>query len=133
MNNIKTGFPAKYVVNELKGETNDERWANLKDFFPEDRADRRNLLMGSTDGIHGTTTSLDDLEDPRPELKADFKDRGFTRDNIEAFTILIIQPRICRLTYGTIGIRSDDDMHWLRTIINESVHYFAESQEGNRL
>ena len=53
--------------------------------------------------------------------------------DIEAFTILIIQPRVVRITHGTIGIRSEDDINWLRRIIGESVAEIIKSQRENIL
>ena len=128
MNNetIEIGFPAKYQEIGLRGDTNDERWDHLKEYFQDDKADEMNMLMGSTSGIHGTSTTLDDLENPAFIALAEL---DISDD--ETFTILIIQPRIVRMTYGTIGIRSKDDINWLRDIITQSIAAFAKSQRGN--
>ena len=140
---------SKYEVHELKGETLDEKWANLKASFereypvnknPEDityRANEMNLLIGSTSGIHGSYTTLDDLENPESERHKDSREEGLSYKEVieydEAFTFLIIQPRICRLIYGTIGFRSKEDFTWMRTIISESVAEIIKSQQENIL
>lgn len=127
------GYDGKYVTRPLPGDTLDEKWMCLKAFFENDKADHMNMLMGSTSGIHGSYTTLDDLEMPDPETAADNAESGFDMSHPEAFTFVVIQPRVCRLTYGTIGIRSIDDMNWLRNIITQSIAEFAESQVGNTL
>ena len=120
------GIDSKYVARPLPGNTNDDRWICLKAHFPQDRADKYNWLLGSTSGIHGSSTTLDNLEDPHflEENELDPRD-------IEAFTILIIQPRVVRFTYGTVGIRSEDDANWLRGIIIESIAEIAKANLGN--
>lgn len=124
----------KYETWPLPGKTNDDRWLCLKACFDNDRPDL-NWLIGSTSGIHGSYTTLNDLENPESEYHQDMKAEGETYEqvigNLEAFTILIIQPRVCRIIYGTIGIRSKEDFHWLRNKIDESVHEIRKSQEGN--
>ena len=124
----------KYEAWPLPGKTNDDRWLCLKACVDNDRPDL-NWLIGSTSGIHGSYTTLDDLENPESEYHQEMKAEGktFTEiiENLEAFTILIIQPRVCRIIYGTIGIRSQEDFHWLRNKIDESVHEIRKSQEGN--
>lgn len=140
---------SKYSTHELKGDTLDEKWANLKQIFereypknedPEEvtyKANRMNLLIGSTSGIHGTYTSLDDLENPdseyRQECLAEGESVSETIGDTEAFTFLVIQPRICRLIFGTIGFRSPEDFNWMRTIISESLDEIIESQQENIL
>ena len=123
---IEIGFPSKYQEMKLKGNTNDERWEYLKAYFENDKADHMNMLMGSTSGIHGTYTTLDDLENPAYIALAELD-----ISHHETFTILVIQPRIVRMTYGTVGIRSQKDIDWLRDIITQSIAAFAKSQEGN--
>ena len=86
-----------------------------------------NLLFGSTSGIHGSNTTLNELAN---EVEYS-KENEINRDHDEAFTILIIQPRVVRLTYGTIGIRNDEDIEYLRDLISQSVQIIAETQKGN--
>ena len=121
------GIQRKYTARPLAGNNNDERWIVLKEHFSDHGANTLNMLMGSTSGIHGSGCTLDDLTNAEEYLK----ENEIPRSHDEAFTILIIQPRICRITYGTVGIRSDDDIKWLRNTITESVKAFIESQEGN--
>ena len=116
-----------YKVLHIEG-TNDERWDWIHQCFPEDKADAANLLMGSTSGMHGSYRTLDDL---KREAYEDGEPLECMPEHIEAFTLLVIQPRLCLLHCGTIGIRSHDDIVWLRKLITASVKAFAKSQEGN--
>ena len=57
----------KYETWPLPGKTNDDRWLCLKACFDNDRPDL-NWLIGSTSGIHGSYTTLNDLENPESEI-----------------------------------------------------------------
>ena len=117
----------KYIARQLPGNNNDERWICLKAHFQNNKANPMNLLMGSTSGIHGSYTTLNELADEETFSK----EYEFDRSHDEAFTIIIIQPRVVRLTYGTIGIRNDEDIEYLRNLISQSVQIIAETQKGN--
>ena len=123
----KLGIQSKYTARPLPGENNDERWICLKAHFQDNKACHMNLLFGSTDGIHGSNTTLTDLTDAEKY----HQENEIDISHDEAFTILIIQPRVVRITYGTVGIRSDADIQWLRDIIAQSIRALAEAQKDN--
>lgn len=102
----RLNLQSKYTSRPLPGNTNDDRWICLKAHFPDDKADKLNWLIGSTSGIHGSSTTLDNLEDLNF-----LEENEMDQFDIEAFTILIIQSRVVRITHGTIGIRSEDDIN----------------------
>lgn len=123
-----------YKVEEIKG-TNDEVWQQIKEIFPDNKADNLNWIFGSTSGVHGSYITLDKLADP--EYWKEFNEDKDPEDHIDRteldFTFLIIQPRLCVMYYGTLYIRNDEDSEWLKTVITSSVKAVAESQEGNLL
>lgn len=127
LNYVMETVPLKYSTIPIAGETNDERWEHLHKTFPENVANKWNLLMGSTSGIHGSDSTLNNLKDPT-YLE---ENMILPPNNKDDFTICIIQPRICRMQYGAIGIRNEDDDAWLRKVIASSVETFTESQKGN--
>ncbi|MCY4584281.1 MAG: hypothetical protein OXE50_16025 [Chloroflexi bacterium] len=103
-------------------DTNDKMWSTIKSIFPDNRADKMNWLLCSTSGIHGSYTTLDEIE----------KDPAFS-EYPKFITILIIQPRRCHLFYtGELEIRDNKDITWLRNMIESSIHHIIESQKGNR-
>lgn len=73
----------------------------LKAFFPEGEADEMNFVLFSTSGVHGTYTTIEDIEE---SLKLPIDDEN----RYTELTIEIIQPRICCLRYGTMDVRSED-------------------------
>ena len=122
---------AHYNVYSL-GDTEKERWETLRKVF-ENGPNEMNLLIGSTSGVHGSYVTLNKLEDPNSEYRQEMEEEGYTIENEEAFTVLLIQPRLCSLMYGTVGIHSPDDFKWLRTIIGQSVAEIIRCQTGNVL
>ena len=92
---------------------NDEqpRWevANLREIT----IDEMNWLVLSTSGVHGSYTTLDELDLP---------------DDI---TFLVIQPRLVVLHYGNVTVRNEEDRTWLREAVNKTLAAIKDSQEGN--
>ena len=128
---LKHNESAHYSVYSL-GETEKERWETLRTTF-ENGPNEMNLLIGSTSGIHGSYATLDDLENPNSEYRQEMEEEGFFINDEEAFTVLVIQPRLCSLMYGTIGIHSKEDFNWLRTTIGNSVAELIKCQTENIL
>ena len=78
--------------------------------------DDLNWVLFSTSGVHGTYTSLDDIE--------------FDSEPPTDITCLLIFPRLVRLTYGIINL-DRDDVPELREICKESLVCIQDSQSGN--
>lgn len=97
----------------------------LRQMFPDGKADSMNWVIGSTSGVHGGYTSLDEI----------LAGRNLTEDDDNycgnLFTVLVIQPRRVRLLYGNVTITSDEDMAFLRGLIASSLEEIRKSQEGN--
>lgn len=86
-----------------------------------------NWLILSTSGIHGSYTTLDELEidDGTNE------DESLWQDGIATITAMIFQPRRLSIVYeGELEI-TRDDIPYLRKIVSKTVLGFIESQRGN--
>jgi hypothetical protein len=79
-----------------------------------------NWLFLSTSGVHGSYTTLDNLENDSEYADWD------------TITVLIICPRLVVMKYGELSV-SRDDIPWLRSIVTRSIAGIAKSQAGNRL
>lgn len=87
----------------------------LRNMFPTAQADDMNFVMFSTSGVHGTYTTLEEIEE---EFTG--SDHEFCR-----LTILIVQPRVVCLHYGTILIERED-IPFLKTLRATSAKVMAE-------
>jgi hypothetical protein len=109
-----------YQVSAIRNTIDD-----LREMFPEGKADSMNWVIGSTSGVHGSYTSLDEI----------LAGRNLTEDDDDycgnLFTVLVIQPRRVRLLYGNVTITNDGDMAFLRGLIASSLEEIQKSQEGN--
>lgn len=84
--------------------------AALKDLFPEGRADELNFCLFSTSGVHGSYTTIEDIEESLrlyPNGPPDAEDWPDDYCGTK-LTVLIVQPRICCLRYGNIDVRPED-------------------------
>ena len=87
----------------------------LRERFPDGLADSLNWIVASTSGTHGTYATLDDIE----------------RGESDTLTVLIIMPRIVGMLYGNVQVESQDDIDFLRRLINSSMAKIFETQVGN--
>lgn len=85
---------------------------SLKCIFPEGEANEMNFALFSTSGVHGTYTTIEEIE-----LSLQKYGESFTPSETEdepkdyaypEMTIQIIQPRICCLRYGTMKVTLAD-------------------------
>lgn len=86
----------------------------LQEMFPESTCDSMNWVIFSTSGVHGTYTTLDDIE----------------RDGEGRLTVTILQPRKISIAYGEIEV-TKEDVPFLRKLAQSTLQAFKESQEGN--
>lgn len=89
--------------------------AKLRNMFPKGEADALNFVMFSTSGVHGSYTTIEQIEDE------------FVNSDAEAahLTVLIVQPRTVSLHYGNILVTADD-LPFLRTLRATSARIMAE-------
>lgn len=104
-----------YTVNDAVHSIDD-----LRAMFPTGQADEMNWCFLSTSGVHGSYTTLDDIE------------RGPDEDGYEDnhVTVLVVAPRMVRCNYGHIEIRAED-IPWLRRLVASTLEAVAKSQRGN--
>lgn len=81
-----------------------------------------NWLFCSTSGVHGSYLSIDSLErhwDDPEEIEPP-----------HTITVLIVQPRTCRLYFGTIEVERAD-LPWLRETVGRTLQGVIASQLEN--
>lgn len=104
----------------------------LRSFFPYGEANDLNLVLFSTSGVHGSYTTLDDIEAGilkygiAPEFDEWPDDYHGT-----SVTVLIIQPRIVCLRYGNVDIKSAEDLEFLKKLRESSWREFAQIGRGS--
>ena len=110
-------YVAHYNVAEL------DNIQQVKDIFV-DGTDEMNWLFLSTSGVHGSYTTLDELEK--------FWDEPEDSENYHGhyITILVYHPRMVCSKYGDIEI-SREDIPWLRQMVTLTIEAIKESQVGN--
>ena len=85
--------------------------ADLKEIFPDGEADRMNLVLFSTSGVHGSYSTIEDIEASLEKygiLNED--DEGGLPDDYygNRLTFLIVHPRIVSLKYGQVEVEASD-------------------------
>jgi hypothetical protein len=94
---------------------NEVTMEDIRQIFPEGRANKLNLILFSTSGIHGSYTTIEDVE----------KDRGL------GLTVLIFQPRRVCMIYGVLYDLSDSDIEYLKRLReSNTVEIASEKKEG---
>ena len=82
--------------------------AALREMFPTARADEMNFVLFSPSGVHGTYTTIEEIEF---DIKAGISEEGFNR-----LTFLIVQPRLVTLRYGICLPETLDDIRYLKRL-----------------
>lgn len=86
---------------------------SLKEIFSEGTADERNWCFVGTSGVHGWSTKLDAWPDTT------------------TFTVLVVQPRLVVCYYGEVEIETEDELEWLRSLVESSLEAIEKSQTPN--
>ena len=97
---------------------------DIKRVFPEGKANDLNWFVASTSGVHGTYTTLDEIE-MSLDLPVGSEER-FTE-----LTCLIIMPRLVSLTYGCIEVTLKEEVVFLRKLIASSLDFISRTQSKN--
>jgi len=97
---------------------------DLKTIFPNGEANDLNMVMFSTSGVHGTYSTIEELEEA---IKTN--DEGYEGEYW--LTILVIHPRIVSMQYGSIEITLDDIdyLKKLRASSNEFLQNYIPSPD----
>jgi hypothetical protein len=80
-----------------------EGMALLREMFPDGEADEMNFVLFSTSGIHGTYTTIEDIE-REPEEWGNL------------LTFLVVQPRIVCTRYGLCAPETPEDFAFLKKL-----------------
>jgi hypothetical protein len=82
----------------------------LKTMFPEGEANDMNFVLFSTSGVHGTYTTIEEIEESLKKYEGNEPGEDEYPDDYHGtrLTVEIIQPRICCLRYGNIEVTLED-------------------------
>lgn len=95
--------------------------SDLRELFPEGKADEMNWVFLSTSGVHGSYTTLDELESDPDFLDDDGKMR---------ITVLVLHPRLCSIVYGEMRFERGD-IPYLRGLARSTVDEITAFSKGN--
>lgn len=90
---MKVSVTAAYEIAELKPE---DGVRQLREIFPDGKANDLNFVLFSTAGTHGSYLTIEEVL------------ASLDGDEPELLTVLVIQPRVVRMLYGSIEITKDD-------------------------
>ena len=85
--------------------------AGLRAMFPDAKANAMNFALFSTSGVHGSYTTIEDVEESLTKYgeDPDFKDEDGPDDyHGDTVTFLIVHPRIVCLRYGNAKVTLAD-------------------------
>jgi len=84
--------------------------ADLKKIFPDGEADRMNFVLFSTSGVHGSYSTIEDIEASLEKYGIlNEGDEGLPDDYYgNKLTFLIVHPRIVSLKYGQVEVKALD-------------------------
>lgn len=83
----------------------------LRELFPDGKADEMNFVFFSTSGVHGSYTTIEEIES-EPTWEDD--DTGELIE--KKLTFLVVQPRRVSIFYGNCIPKSAEDFDFLKTL-----------------
>jgi hypothetical protein len=105
----------------------------LRDYFPDGKCNALNFVLFSTSGIHGTYTTLDEIE---TSLRK-YGDRELAEDedlpddyHCPDLTFVIVQSRLVTMRYGEVAVTLSD-IPFLRGLADSALAAVKDSQRGN--
>lgn len=90
----------------------EEAWDTLKNIFPTGEADELNLIFFATSGIHGSYTTIEQIEN----LFEDREQREDYGDQWNYLTFVILKPRIVQTLYGNLPIESAQQIEFVKQL-----------------
>ena len=100
-----------------------ESFEQVREHFSPTTDYTLNWLILSTSGVHGTYTTLDEIED------CDGLDEYGDTCPTDV-TVLIVCPRLVVMKYGHFEV-TEDDIRWLRDQVAKTLDGITRSQYGN--
>jgi len=85
-----------------------------------------NWLFLSTSGVHGTYTTLEEIEEKWGIEQDDYGEKYY----LDSVTVLIVQPRLCTLWNGHVKIEKED-IPYLRNLVSKTINGITRTQKGN--
>lgn len=79
----------------------------LRTMFPDAETDKMNFVLFSTSGVHGTYTTIEDVE-----IFLKNKDP----EGHNEITFIIVHPRTVTLRYGVCNPQTQDDIDFLKRL-----------------
>ena len=117
-----------YTINSIDGDA----MVILRDLEPDDL----NWVFLSTSGVHGSYTSLDEIEKlwtaPDEYRKENYLGADEPLPDYDEITVVIVMPRMVTTFYGNAAVRSLDDVALLRKRVEQTIAGILKLQEGNR-
>lgn len=98
-----------YEIARLGSGDPDRAMTELRQLFPEGKANEMNLAVFSTSGVHGTYFTIEEIE------------AGFAMDPSSSdypgdlLTVSVYQPRTVCVSYGNVRV-TPDDIEWLKRL-----------------
>lgn len=117
MNTIKVGGHYNSSPMRYKDDLNLEHdsWECLRNMFPKGEANDLNFVLFSTSGVHGSYTTIEEIEQSlikygaEPGFMDDASDADVPDDYcISDLTVLIVHPRLASMRYGNVNVTLED-------------------------
>lgn len=83
--------------------------AALRDMFPDAVANKMNLALFSTSGVHGTYNTIEEAE-------ATINGIAEEDNQCTEVTFLVVHPRLVALRYGVCSPQNADDIDYLKRL-----------------
>lgn len=87
----------------------------LRTIFPNGEANDMNFVLFSTSGVHGTYTTIEEVE-------RDLCLPDDDEDKSKSVTVLVVHPRLVCLKYGLVYPKTPDDFAFLKRLRETSQH-----------
>lgn len=91
---------------------------NLKTQFPGGVADELNFCLFSTSGVHGTYSTIEDVEKYIGSVPQDKREGD--DDRCDKVTFLVIRPRSLVFVYGNVLVVTQSDVDYLKKLRSTS-------------
>jgi len=98
-----------------------ESFQDIEEFFPEAEADDLNWFFTGTSGVHGTYTTLEEIE--KAWDITDGEQEGYEGRNV---TVLIVKPRMVTCVYGDVTIETKEQLSFLKKLAESTKKIISE-------
>lgn len=102
--------------------------AILREWFPDGEANEMNLVLFSTSGVHGTYTTIEEIEmgltkyGNNPSFDAEEWPEDYHGNEL---TVIILQPRLCTVRHGNATVTLAD-IPFLKKLRASSIAEFSK-------